>query len=137
MGYNGDKKIDTRSKGVPAGTRGKGTSQTSTFVAAEPTKAHIAQLRQMYLTHEELDDALGNLVDDGYKFTIKYDTFNKATVVFLFPEDGSPNSGLILTGRGRTVSKALRQLCYKHYVMLETDWVGGGSSPADDPDDDF
>jgi hypothetical protein len=119
----------------PARTVQNGTAD-SEFVNVELSEVEKTRLKDMYIDFEELDIVLGDLLVQGYKVTVKRDDRNNCYVAFCFPPSDSENAGYILTGRGGVVSRALRQLAFKHAVMLEGDWAGyyNRERPADDQD---
>jgi len=93
------------------------------FVQYELDKAQQAECKAWTVTGEELWSEIQAQIDDGYKFTLKEDTYNECYGVFMQPStDSGPNSGSILTGRGSTIGKALKQVIYKHRVCLQGDW---------------
>lgn len=68
-------------------------------------------------------DIIDRLLDDGYRITLKYDTFSDAFSCFLQNSDEkSVNAGYILTGRSRSGSMALLAAVYRHYVIFEGQW---------------
>lgn len=86
------------------------------------------------VTAEELDKALLTLFDQGYKVTGKYDEYSRAYAWFLMHTSlEHENSLMILTGRGSTPFKALRQLIFIHYKVWNETW--SVSVPSDEYDD--
>jgi len=77
------------------------------------------------------------LVDDGYTFSFKFDSYSEAYACFMRQsrDDGS-NRGFILTGRGSSPYKCCKQLLFKHYVCLDGAWGDyaerGGIDTIDD-----
>lgn len=84
---------------------------------------------------EEFNDAFSRLCMDGYKTTLRYDQRNQCYAAWLLPTEGGPNDGYILSGRGSTPFKALKQLAYIHYKLLEGRWDANGDQPRDQIDD--
>ena len=111
--------------------------QKATFINLELTQEEKAALTQFCTTFDELDDLWEQMIDDGYKITAKYDDYSSCYAAFAFPADDAPVSGHILTGRGRHPSRALRQLFFKHFVVLEKDWLGAANSPSARSDEDW
>jgi len=76
----------------------------------------------------EADEALvfsmvEEMISDGYKFTIKYDTYGDCYGCFVFAaDDHATNGGTILTGRGNSAWKSVKQALWKHHVALSGDW---------------
>jgi len=117
---------DEKRRGAPpARPRGaKRPDERDQFVNLELSVSDKENLVSYCTTLDELDAALEGMISDGYKFTLRYDEFNKAVAFFAFPPEGDANAGYILSGRGRYPSRAIRQLVYKHHTMLEGDWAG-------------
>lgn len=103
----------------------------SLFVQYELNDAQLTQLKGMDNDGDTLLDAVLEEVDNGYKFTIKFDTFSEAYACWMLPDSAEHiNTGLILSGRGSTPAKALKQLLYKHRVCLDGDWRGHAGRPV-------
>ena len=115
----------------------RGAAADSEFVNLEVDKAHKPALRAYCTTHDELDEAVADILADGTKLTQKYDERNRCYVVFGFATDDSDNAGLILTGRGGSPSRALRELAYKHHALLEGQWANYHNIARDDGDDEW
>jgi len=99
------------------------------FVLSDEQRGH---LKSTALTSEQIDGTLSRLFDDGYKLSMKWDDYSKAFAAWLIaPEWDNPNMGRILSGRGSTPIKALKQLFYIHFniaedrvwASLEHEWV--------------
>lgn len=68
-------------------------------------------------------DALLKLQDAKYKVTFRWDEYGQCYGCWLLPDKTDPdNAGLILTGRGTTPFKALKQVCFKHYMVFSGAW---------------
>lgn len=71
------------------------------------------------LVFSQLDELCG----DGYSFGVRLDRDGVTFASFMqFRGDSGINAGLILSGRGSSPFKALKQVLYKHYVCLDGDW---------------
>jgi len=85
---------------------------------------------------EELDQELMRLNESGYKVSVGWDDYSQAFASFLVPQNKDmENFGLILTGRGTTPVKAVKQVRYKHLRCLGEDWhnyARGDREPLDD-----
>jgi len=93
------------------------------FVQYELDKAQQAECKAWQITSEEIFSELEAQIEAGYKFTIKWDSYNECYGVFMQAAgEGGSNYGSILTGRGSTVGKCLKQVLYKHRVCLQGDW---------------
>lgn len=74
---------------------------------------------------EDFDNAAIKLTEENYKVTLTYDEYSSAYAVFITPKgDKHYNAGFILTGRGSSPHKALKQAYYVHTVLFERDWSG-------------
>ncbi len=113
----------------------KGAARDSEFVDLELTKDQKAAVREMYDNLDAVDAALQALFSDGTKVTLRWDDRNNCFAAFAFAAEGTQNEGLILTGRGGGVTRALRQLVYKHTVILDGDWGAWKNRPRDEDDD--
>jgi hypothetical protein len=68
-------------------------------------------------------DAVHKLIESGYKTTLKWDDYNDCFGAFVIAEGRNPeNTGMVLTGRGSTPLKALKQAMFKHYVVFDGSW---------------
>jgi len=86
---------------------------------------------------EDYDTTLINLNDAGYKVSLNYDEYNDAYACFITPGKNHPtNSGFILTGRGSTPLKALKQAAYVHHVLFDGDWSAWRDTRRNDIIDD-
>lgn len=101
----------------------KQTQGKNPFVQRELSKAELAKQKAWDITPSDLLDLVTKAAEAGYKLSVRYDTFSKCQAAWLIaPEDDSPNSGRILSGRGSTAQSALKQLLFKHMVLLDGDW---------------
>lgn len=93
------------------------------FVRYELDANQQKELKAANVTADQIFDDLFALISDGYKFTVKWDTYSECFGVFM-QSDGTEdtNAGFILTGRGSSPLKALKQVIYKHRVCLDGNW---------------
>jgi len=120
----------------PVGRAALPNSQRDEFVRLELDKEQVAAYR---IWREDIDgwsDILQEMIEDGYKFTLRWDDYSSSPAAFAFPSDDHDNRGYILSGRGGSVLKALTELLYKHSAVLRGVWNAGLSpkSRSDDPD---
>jgi len=107
------------------------------FVRYELDKEQQSACKASAITEAELFDELLALVGDGYKFTVKWDDYSQCHASFMqLSHPVGPNANLILTGRGSTPFKALKQLLWKHSVCLDGDWSGYAERRGGDTIDD-
>lgn len=111
------------------------TFSQMTFVNLTLSADDVANIKAANWGEGEFDLALHRLCMDGYKMTLRYDERNDCFAAWLIAPDKSANKGLILAGRGSTPHKAVKQLCFIHYKLLEGDWTEGGDRPTNAIDD--
>lgn len=92
------------------------------FVNVQLDQAQRDSIKANVWTIDSLDNALNDLLADGYKITLRYDERNDCFAAWLIAPTKSENSGYILSGRGSTPHKALKQAAYIHYAVLEKMW---------------
>src|SRR4029453_7789875 len=93
------------------------------FVNITLTDEQQSALRVWRTTGETVDAAWQETLENGYKFTTKWDEGNNCVVTFMFPQPGSENAGYILTGRASSGFNALASVLYKHTAILRGKWA--------------
>lgn len=94
------------------------------FINYDLNDAQKAECKSWPMSEADVFKAVEEMITDGYKFTIKWDSYSRSFSCFVqAAEDGAVNSGKILTGRGSGAYKAVKQALYKHHVCLEGDWT--------------
>lgn len=84
----------------------------------------------------DFDTALTRLTEEDMKVTISYDSYNECYSCFLIPKNPeSVNYGAILSGRGSTPIKAVKQAAYLHWQIFEGNWSDGRLSKKEVIDD--
>lgn len=102
------------------------------FVNYELTVDEKARCKAWLPTLEEFDDALLKIEESGYRVATKYDNWGNCYGAFITAvEATNSNSGLILTGRGSTPCKAIKQAMFKHFVVFDMEWGGWAERSAD------
>lgn len=73
----------------------------------------------------------------GYKITFREDAYTQSFAAWVIAPDGDdPNAGLILSGRGSTPLKALKQCAYKdHQIFGWGPWQRSSSNTPTEIDD--
>jgi hypothetical protein len=117
--------------------RSQGGGGDSEFINYELTKAEKGELKGYCMDPIDLDAELEGVINYGAKITVKYDERNNCYVAFGFVGDDHEAAGHILTGRGGSVSRSLRQLAFKHHHVLGGDWLSYHNLPAGDSEDDW
>jgi hypothetical protein len=85
----------------------------------------------------ELDDALQSLVSADYKVTMSYSDFNHCYTASIVPTgEKNVNKGYILTGKGSTTLKAVKQALYIHFMIFNQDWSSYSKVTLDEELDD-
>jgi hypothetical protein len=93
------------------------------FVQYELDVVQQKACKDHVVSPDEIFDSLLALCSDGYSVSVKYDGYSRAYAAFMQQRtEGGRNFGLILTGRGSSPFKAVKQLLYKHSVCLDGDW---------------
>lgn len=84
----------------------------------------------------DFDNALLRLTEEGMKVTIAYDDFNECYSCYLIPKSPDhANAGCILSGRGSTPIKAVKQAAYIHWNIFDGDWSDARQSHREELDD--
>jgi hypothetical protein len=95
------------------------------FISYPLTKEQTDEIKKAIWDIEDLDHALITLAEQEYKTTTSYDTYSSSYACFITPRgDKHINAGFILTGRGSSPHKAIRQAFYIHAVLFEYNWSG-------------
>jgi len=72
----------------------------------------------------ELDDLAVRLIEENIRVNLTYDTFNLCFSCTLSrTDDKHPDAKLMLSGKGSTPLKALKQAMYIHWKLLDKDWT--------------
>jgi len=94
------------------------------FISYELTKQQREHLKGTEWLMEHNDQALSSLLEQEYKVTFRWDNYNECFACWIIPPgEKSPNYGYILTGRGSSPTKALKQVFYIHEVLFERAWA--------------
>lgn len=95
------------------------------FVQYELDKDQQKACKDHEITTDQLFDECLALISDGYRISLQFDSYGECYGCFMHTRDEHHhNFGFMLTGRGSTPAKALKQLIYKHRVCLDGDWAG-------------
>ncbi len=123
--------------------RGRGSRQSISSSASDSEFINLELDKEQTVRYREWRDDVINVLDiwteeieNGYRFSTKYDDYSSSVAAFMFPDPLGPNSGFILTGRGGTAFRALSECLFKHREDLRGEWGNGGRSNLrlDDPD---
>lgn len=97
---------------------------SSRFVQYELDEDERLKCKQWSLSCDDLWMELLALCDDGYSVSVKFDAYSEAYACFVQVrgDTDNPNNGLILTGRGSTPFKSVKQAVFKH-KSIGPSWV--------------
>jgi len=81
----------------------------------------------------DVDAVVDKCAESGYRMSMAYDDYNSAFMCSLTTKDAqSTNAGWVLVGRGKTCSRALLQVLFKHLIVTQEQWVNFRQSSRDD-----
>lgn len=107
------------------------------FVNYSLTTEQTKELKATKFGLDECENLLAQLTDSDYKVTLTFDDYNSAFACFIVPKSkDNPNFGYILSGRGSTPIKALKQAGYIHYQLFEGHWLEYAQQVRYEPIDD-
>lgn len=130
---NGDKRTRAKTSDSPKTSRWNDNQ----FINYNLDKTQQKECKAYVITEPELFDRLSALITDGYRFGVSLDRDDRTFSAFMQARTSEgPNAGYILTGRGSTAFKALKQLLYKHFVCLDGSWETWAERNGDDLIDD-
>lgn len=108
-----------------------------TFVNWSLSPEEKAACKAWVLSLEDYDDALATLIEGGYKTTLSYDNFRSCYTCSVVPQkDAKSNQGFILTGKGSTATKALKQALYIHFHVMSEEWASYSTAKSVEELDD-
>lgn len=85
----------------------------------------------------ELDNACVLLIEGGYKVTVSYDVFRSCFTASIVPtKDAKSNQGYILTGKGSTPLKSIKQAAYIHFHVMDGEWSAYSTAKSAEELDD-
>lgn len=117
---------------TPESEWGKGQSY---FIRCDLSEQDKADVRDWPMWENDADGLLKQLVDGGHTISLKPDGQNGGYAAYCVPTPtNKAHEGMALAGRGSTPIKALRQLCYKQFVLLKGIW---GDRPNKDTAFDY
>lgn len=68
---------------------------------------------------DEQDAALQRLIMAGHRVGVKWDTYSSSYLATVSPtSEDDPNFGLVLTGRGSTPLRAIKQALWIHFIVF-------------------
>ena len=98
----------------------KGESNFVNYTLDDSERQHLKALQYGV---SEYDDILVKLLEEEYAVSISYDDYSSAFMCLLRPKfTDNVNAGYLLSGRGSTPLKAVRQVAYIHWSVFDRDW---------------
>lgn len=124
-----------KSKTSPKNT--KRPDYWSTFVPGDMSDAQKADCKVWEMWEIRSDEILTSLCEAGYKISVKLGGRGDGYTCIVAPADPDhQDSGWMLSGRGSTPLKAIKQACYRHFVLYDGVWpkydVNAGPEQFDD-----
>jgi len=120
---------DPKNKGAAARARyaaqsnGRSAWQPAEFVNVNLTDSENEQKRVWCPDYTELFNLLNEEIENGYKFTVKWDERGACCSCFMqHTDDEHENGGLILSARASTPSGAIRDVLFSSRVILGGNW---------------
>ena len=110
----------------PAARPGKGgkSGYDSEFVNYTLTEQERSHVKSLWAGPSDGDNAIIRLIEQGYSLSVSWDAFSSCFMCIIRPKgDPAPNAGFLLSGRGSTPLKAIRQAWYIHEFVFEHDWA--------------
>lgn len=94
------------------------------FVNWSLDESSKAACKTWLTSQEDYDDAISGTIEASYKITVSWDTYRSCFTASLIPQsDAKSNQGFILTGKGSTALKAIKQALYIHYQVMDEEWA--------------
>jgi len=120
----------------PAGSHYRGGGDIE-FVNRELTVEETAAYRSWRSDLDQVCEVWAEILEGGYRVNTKYDDYSSSCAAFIFPPEGSENSGLALTGRGGNPYRAVSEALFKHQWVFKGVWSLSTSHPDRQEDPDF
>jgi len=122
VGQTNDKRTSSRKR--DAGNTRTERFNDARFVQYELDETQRAACKGWDLDGDDLWLEVLALLDTGYSVSVRYDETSTAYACFVTVRgnDQHSNAGLILTGRGSTPGKAVKQAIFKHKAIDAT-WL--------------
>ena len=80
------------------------------FISFPLSEEQKQEIKRVTFNLDDVDSAIIRLCEENYKVSFSFDEYSSAYAVFITPKgDKHRNAGFILTGRGSSPHKALKQ----------------------------
>lgn len=107
------------------------------FVNCELDAEQMAQCKAVSNDFNTLTNALEDFLRDGHKISLSYDQRNEVFGAYAMAKElGHRHWQLMLVGRGSSPLKALKQLMFKHFQVLDGHWPRPKAAPKQQVPDD-
>lgn len=135
--YTKDDLKKSNKKGKPnASSTQSNAMANARFINIALTKEQSAFLKAKQFTSDDAFAHLERLLDDGYKLSVSYDDYHNCFSASLVPIGvDHMHAGFILAGKGSSALKAVKQLMYIHYELLDGIWPTDTVRPKLELDD--
>lgn len=122
MGQTNDKRASPRKR--PSGDSRAERFNDARFVQYELDEAQRKSCKGWSLDGDDLWLEVLALLDSEYTVSVRFEPASTAYACFVTVRgnDQHPNAGLILTGRGSTPAKAVKQAIFKHKA-IDASWL--------------
>lgn len=134
--FDRDDKRKKRSDRNPASSRYRSGGDIE-FVNRELTNEETTAYRSWRSDVEQVSELWMEVLEGGYRVNTKYDDYSSSCAAFIFPPEGSENSGLALTGRGGNPYRAVAEALFKHQWIFKGVWSLSTLHPSRQEDPDF
>lgn len=95
-----------------------------TFVNVPLTAEHKASIKDWHIDLSGLDDMLLKLLETDIRVTMSYDSYNQCySATLAHTDDKHPDFLYLLSGKGSTPLKSVKQVLYIHEILLEHNWA--------------
>jgi hypothetical protein len=87
------------------------------------TDAEKQKVKASEFSEGQAVETILQMVEKGYKVSFAWDTYNNCHCCwFISPHENEDNQDLILSGRGSTPLKALKQAAWMHFARFKEIW---------------
>ena len=94
------------------------------FITYDLPKDDKTACKAWLTTLDDFDNTLLRFEQEGFKVSSKWDTRNDCYAAFVTPDETNTGlKGFILTGRGSTPCKAIKNAMYQHYFVFQQNWA--------------
>ena len=93
------------------------------WINVTPTKAEKEAWEKWHADRKNVDNCHDELVEDGYRYTTKWDDYSQCPQVTIFAQQSDHKDyGWGLSARASSASEALSRALFIHFELLGEDW---------------